>query len=93
MRSNPFPCPHCGTMNDANTAPFEGGDPAPSTGDISICFYCSFVGLFSVVDGVFSVRHMTPDEKKEHEADEQWPKVARAQSLIREQIAERARRS
>ena len=90
-RTNQFPCPNCGKLLDANTAPWEKHDPGPATGDVSVCFYCAHIGLFEVADdGGVSVRRMTAEERKEHEADEQWPKVLKAQALVAERLRKRA---
>lgn len=65
-------CPNCGRVNDCHSDT-EGNLPNP--GDVSICWKCSYVAVFTE-DGV---RSPTPEEEAEFAVD---PWIQRAREAI-----------
>lgn len=59
-------CPDCGVINEA--ARQVGGEESPDAGDISVCFSCAGVNIFTG-DGI-NVRPPTPEEWQELMYDE-----------------------
>jgi hypothetical protein len=57
------PCPYCGKATDAD-APAPGTDEnvgAPGPGDVSVCFYCAGISIFTET----GLRKPTEDERAE----------------------------
>jgi hypothetical protein len=56
-------CPDCRKRNDDATCmdPTSGAKFAPTEGDVSLCFYCGAVNLFTGVG--LNVRSATPAER------------------------------
>lgn len=73
-------CYNCGYTLDAATQ-IHGDRTPPAEGDISICIKCASIGIFA--DDRL-LREPTCAEMDELQKSEEWPKVVRAQELIRE---------
>jgi hypothetical protein len=58
-RHEPATCPACGHPIDAAGTPEPGDDYVPAPGDVSICFGCGFVLIFTQN---LKLRAPTPDE-------------------------------
>jgi hypothetical protein len=68
-------CPRCGYKLDATTS--TSGDQKPEPGDLSLCFECGQISVFTENDGM---RVPTKDEELELSVD---PRVIRAQIFMR----------
>ena len=49
VRRRRWVCPYCGRHTDCDTEAY--GDGVPEVGDVSVCFYCAGVGIYTA-DGV-----------------------------------------
>lgn len=52
-------CPYCGKLNDKATAE---QDANPEVGDVSVCFYCGEIGVYTNILGVMSIRKMREED-------------------------------
>lgn len=57
-------CPNCGKVNDGHTSPTDP-DATPGDGDISMCLYCGYLGIYVVTDSTLSLRSPTAEESIE----------------------------
>lgn len=74
-------CPFCGRNNDANAA--TGDNPAPpQPGDVSICWGCHGVGVFTGSH----IRKPTPEEEIEFSND---PDIADVLMVVKKSVAPR----
>lgn len=71
-------CPKCGRHNDRATV-LEGEPVKPSSGDISICFGCSAVSMFTPE---LRLRELTLVELTELKETTSWPEVVRVREAI-----------
>lgn len=74
----PALCPWCGADNSANTAVVDG--QTPSSGDVSICAYCTSPSVFADVDGELVPRIPTAEELLVLDSD---PQLAAIRSRLR----------
>ena len=77
MMSIPVICPYCSAHADRQSNFFEDRSPGPSEGDISLCFKCGSLAIFSYD---MSLREPTPDEYVEFTKDDRVLKLLRAWS-------------
>ena len=86
-RDAPHRCTKCGTEHEAVTNARAGDHKAPSPGDASICFRCSWVMVFAED---MTMRDPTPEEKRQFDAD---PHIRRIRRIHRQFRAAQERRS
>jgi hypothetical protein len=67
-------CPHCGRVNDSSSP--TDSQSEPKAGDVSICAYCSFVGIFTE-----DLLVRLPTEEEQVEIDDSL-EVQRARGFI-----------
>jgi len=77
-------CPVCGAANDAHTE-VGGGDAAPSTGDLSICFYCGALSEYLINDMGARLIELDAEQTKEMMSH---PGVQKALTAIRARLAQ-----
>jgi hypothetical protein len=85
-RLEPSPCPYCGKMNDAASAP---GEQAPRPGDLGVCLTCASPLIY---DDNLRTRALTEDDWREltEENKEELRQYQRAvRSIDRRPEAER----
>jgi hypothetical protein len=46
-RRAPAPCPYCGRVTDADSQFPTDEDAVPGPGDVSVCFYCAGIALYT----------------------------------------------
>lgn len=74
-------CPECGHQFTAATDAY--GVDTPKPGDVSFCIQC---GTLLVFDGSLSPVRPTPAELADLERCEEWPRIIRAQQVLRSLI-------
>lgn len=63
----PVTCPHCGRVNEIHAGPQE--DSVPSDGDLSACWICRNISIYTEMDGRLSLRKPSDEELAEFMKD------------------------
>jgi hypothetical protein len=70
-------CPTCGKVFDSATC--ATGNEAPKPGDVTVCFGCGMILVFTEDMGV---RPMTPSERADFRLSPAWPEMVKAQRAL-----------
>jgi hypothetical protein len=76
-------CPHCGHTNDEHSA--TTGKPYPTDGDVSLCWQCHGLAMYTIGPYGIALRMPTPEEMTAINADPRVKTVIAAAKLAKAQ--------